>query len=548
MTGDFTRRATLALLAIGILAAAGCGGEGAGDKTGRGRTVVISTGGDADNLFPPTHQHTQAYAVVDLLFEKLADIGPDLVTIGDKGRVPRLAERWEWSADSMSVTFHINPRARWHDGAPVRAGDVRFAFTVYADPKVGSPRRSDVVDVVDSISVQDSLTCTAWFRQRSPERFHMLTYNLKPLPEHLLGKIQPDSMLTSAFAEHPVGNGPFRFVRWDHGQTIEVAAADSFFLGRPSIDRVIWTIVPQNNVAVQRVMTGEADFIERVGADDIRTAATNADVMTTANGANQYGYIVFNLHDGDSNRPHPILANRELRRALTMAIDRRALVANVFDSLGRVSGGPFVRFHWSADSALQQIPFDPEAARKTLDSLGWRAGADGVREKGGRKLAFSVLAPESSAPRKNAAVVLQEQWKQIGVTLNVEALQMQAWSQQTRGRRFDATMFALGADPSPSGARQWWTTRGIAGGTNLGRYTNPIVDKAFDAAVMSSNLDSARAQYKTAYQTLLHDAPAIWLFEPAVFALVNKRLDVGTLRPDAWWSGIPNWRVSGDAR
>jgi peptide/nickel transport system substrate-binding protein len=547
MTGDYKRRAALALLVIGILAAAGCNGSDVVDKTGRGNTVVISSASSPENLFPPSHTGSQAAAVADLIFEKLVDIGPELQTLGDKGRVPRLAERWEWSADSMSVVFHLNPRAKWHDGAPVRAGDVRFALAVFGDKKLASSRGQEILAVVDSISVQDSLTFTAWFRTRTPERFHLFTYNLKPLPEHILGKMRPDSILTSSFAQQPVGNGPFKMARFDHGQQLELAANDSFFLGRPSVDRVIWTFVTTNNVAVQRVMTGEADFIERVSFAEIREAAANADLKTVPAASAQYGYILFNQYDRESNRPHPIFSDRGVRRALTMAIDRRALVANVFDSLGKVALGPFIRSQWSADTTLNQIPFDREGAKKTLDSLGWRVGSDSIREKNGRKLAFSLLTPESSLPRVQSATILQEQWRQIGVKLNVEVTTAPVWQQQTLSRQFEASYMQLGPDPSPTSVRQSWTSAGaVAGsGLNAGRYANATVDKAFATVMTQANLDSARAQYRLAYQTLLDEAAALWIYEVRVYALANTRLDTGTLRPDAWWTSIPSWRVNG---
>jgi peptide/nickel transport system substrate-binding protein len=548
MNGVIPRRVTLALLAIGILAAAGCG-EKVTDKTGRGRTVVISTGGDADILFPPTHVQLQALVVTDLIFDKLADIGHAQSTIGDAGATPKLADRWEWAADSMSVTFHLNPKARWHDGHPVRASDVRFAFNVYTDKALGASTGRDILDAVDSISVSDSLTCTAWFKARTLERFHVLTYNLKPLPEHLIGSIRPESLPTSAFARQPVGNGPFRLVAWERGQRIEVAAVDSFQRGRPAIDRVIWTIVTSNTAATQRVFSGEADFIERIDETEAKTAESSPEVSVMPTGGSSYHFLVFNQKDGATNNPHPILGDREMRRALTAAVDKQAIVANVLGSLGRVSLGPFVRRQWSADTTLTQIAFNRDAAAKTLDSLGWKVGADGIRERNGKKLTINLLTTESSQARKRSAVLLQEQWRQIGVQVNVEVLDNAGMGQRVmQSRQFDAFMHGLTPGPSPSGLRQSWTTAaiGMRGALNFARYSNPRVDAAVDAALKATHVDSAKSHYRLAYQTLVDDAPAIWLLEPIVVAAANRRLDVGTFRPDAWWSSLPAWRLVSD--
>jgi peptide/nickel transport system substrate-binding protein len=296
------------------------------------------------------------------------------------------------------------------------------------------------------------------------------------------------------------------------------------------------------------VFSGEADFIERVDEAEARTADANPDLRVVPAGGSAYHFLVFNLRDGATNNPHPILGERELRRALTRAVDKAAIVSNVLGSLGRVSFGPFVRLQWSADTTLNQIAFDRAAAAKTLDSLGWKVGADGVRARNGRRLAFSVIASSSSDPRKRAATLMQEQWKQIGVSVEVEVLDNAAMGQRVMGRHFDAFMFGLIAGPSPSGIRQSWTTAALSmnNGNNFGRYANPRVDAAIDAATTVTNVDTAKARYRLAYQTLVDDAPAIWLMEPIVLAAANRRLNVGTLRQDAWWSGIPGWRLASD--
>jgi ABC-type transport system substrate-binding protein len=126
------------------------------------------------------------------VFDKLADIGPDQNTIGDAGWTPRLARRWQWGADSMSITFHLDPGARWHDSVAVTATDVAFAFSVYTDSVVASSDGALMATLVDSLVVVDSATFVVWFGQARPERFYSLVYNLTPLPAHLLASVPRD--------------------------------------------------------------------------------------------------------------------------------------------------------------------------------------------------------------------------------------------------------------------------------------------------------------------------------------------------------------------
>src|SRR4051812_45317709 len=125
------------------------GTESPAAKNGGG-TLVISTGGDPDVLVPALVQSTQGAQVVDMIYERLADIGDSLNTLNDKGFTPRLADRWTWSADSLSIAFHLDPKARWHDGVPVRSNDVRFTVVSTKDSTVGSP----IAPVIDRKSTR----------------------------------------------------------------------------------------------------------------------------------------------------------------------------------------------------------------------------------------------------------------------------------------------------------------------------------------------------------------------------------------------------------
>lgn len=532
-------------LVVGMVAAAGCsGGDGS-----RGGTVVIATAQDPDGLFPPTHQTTVSSSITDLLFGRLAERGPDLNTVGDSGFVPRLARRWEWSADSLRVTFHLDPRARWHDGQPVRAADVRFAFLVYTDPVVASRTGGDLKEALDSISVSDSLTCVAWFKGRTPEQFNTLVMSLTPLPEHLLGRIPRDSLGTSSFVRAPVGNGPFTFVRWDARQRVEIAATDAFYRPRPKLDRVIWTIAPQQATTAQQLLAGQADFVEVLTVEDAAEAVKRPELAVMLRGGFEYQFVQFNLFDGPSDRPSPIFADRAMRRALTMALDRTAMVRSRFGSFGRVGLGPFARAFWSADTMIAQIPFDTAGAARTLDSLGWKTGRDGIRARGGRPLTFKLVVPTSSANRNRFAVLIQEQLRRVGVGVELERLDYNAMLERVNTRRFEAAFGGLVPTPSPSGIRQTWTGAAARpGGFNYGRWVNPAFDAQVDSAVTARAVRVAKAHYRAAYQIAVDDAPAIWMFEPPLLTGASKRVRMGTLRPDGWWLGIPDWSIAPDAR
>ncbi len=524
-----------------LLIAAGCGERTDGDKT-----VVIAAGADGDLLFPLLWSESQARVYTELMFDKLADIGDGQNTVGDAGYVPRLATSWRWSPDSLAITFAIDPRARWHDGRPVRATDVRFAYLLFTDSVVRSGPGRDIARVTDSVTVGDSLTATVWYKARAPEQFHSVVYNLVPLPEHLLATIPRDSLRDSEFARRPVGNGPFRFGSWERSVRFELLAFDEFARGRPAIDRVVFTIVSDAAAAARAVFAGDADFVEAISFDDVAEAARHPAVRLVPVRGYEYGFMEFNLRTADGRQPHPLLADGGVRRALTMALDRATLVRSVHDSLARPGLGPFSRSQWTADTTVTQIAFDPAAAERSLDSLGWRKGADGMRARNGRPLTFEVITTPNKV-RVRYAELIQQALARVGVAVTINPLDQGAFRDRLSAHRFDAALFTWRSTPSPSGTRQTWGSRSYQAGSpfNAGGYRNAVFDAHVDSALAARDAAAARAHFRVAYQAAVDDPPAVWLYDPLLVAAANQRLVTGTFRPDAWWQSIASWDVTG---
>jgi peptide/nickel transport system substrate-binding protein len=544
------RRYAAACLALAIAACSGDkrGSNATGDVGG---TVVISLAGEPDFLMQPLISTTASKMVTDQIFAPLAELGPEMNTMGDKGFTPRLARRWSWSADSLSIAFEIDPRARWHDGVPVRAVDVKMGFDLLADTAVHSPQASNVVDV-DSVTVRDSLTAVFWYHARSLDQFFTAAYNVIPLPEHLLRNAKRSDLKSDAFAKAPVGDGPFRFVRWLPTQLVEVAADTAYFLGRPKLDRVFFSFSADPNTAFTRVLAGEADFIEILRGEQIDQVKKAPALQAKPYGGLDYAFLQFNLRDPKRHAaPNALFGDRALRRALAMSLDRVAMVRNVYDTLAAVPFGPAPRSLGIADSNIRQLPYDTTAAKLLLDSLGWRdSNGDGVRERGGVPLRFALAVPSSSRPRQRFAVLIQEQLKRVGVDVTIDQLELNTMVGKLMSRNFDAALMSWHPDPTPSSIRQVWTTTASRekGGLNFGSYESPLFDARIDSATSARSVDQARALYHRAYQTFVDEEPAVLLYEPELVAGASKRIQLVNLRPDAWWADIRDWSIPADQR
>jgi len=536
-------RPSFLFLAVAVLASTGC--ERPGGCTGPNcGTLIDAAVAEPPTLLPPSTEDIVASDIDEQLFLKLADVGMSTNTVGDEDFQPLLAQKWEWDGP-LTLVFHLDPRARWQDGQRVTAADVEFTFDAYTDSAVGSPYRPKLHRIA-SVTQRDSLTTVFRFKEKYPEMFYDAVYHMRILPAHLLRGVPRDQWKTAPFGRQPVGDGPYRFVRWQAAQSIELVADSTFFLGRPGIRRLIWRITPNLQVAVQQVIAGEADVREQlVTPDNVARARAAPQLSIYPFRGSVYTYLGFNLRaSDDTSKPHPIFADRTLRRALSMAVDRASLVKSALGDLGKVPPGPMSELLGIWDPDIRQLPYDSALAARILNGQGWRDhDGDGIRDKDGQPLAFHILVPTSSVLRRQYARLLQEQFHALGVHVEIDELEPSVVNQRAATGKFDTVILSRQNDPSPSsGIAQSWTRAGF-GGSNFGRYYSADFEQLVDRAVTATSRDQARALWRRAMETLNADAPAVFLYALDNVGAVHKRVENVQFRPDSWAALLRTWRI-----
>jgi peptide/nickel transport system substrate-binding protein len=506
-------------------------------------TAVVVSGAEADVLIPPASQSDVGIAINDLLFFKLADVGPELSTVGDTTFVPLLAESWRF-VDPLTLEFMIHSDARWHDGTPVTAADIVFTFDVYRDTLIGSiaaPR----LDRISSVTATDERTAVFRFSQQYPEQFFDAVYHMRIIPEHLLGSTPRDQLASHPFGREPIGTGPFRFERWRAGESIELVADSTFFLGRPGLRRIVWRFASDQPTALTQLLADEADVLNFLGGADNVTRVEEANHLRVVEyPSSVYSYVTFNFHDPeDLSSPHPLFSDREVRRALTMAVDRAAIVQAIFGSHGKVPPGPISPVLWVWDDELQQLPFDSAAARRILAARGWTdSDDDGVLDRDGRPFEFELLVPTSSAARRNASEIIQDQLRRIGVSVQVTGMEFNAFLAQGLTREWDAWFGSYGGEISPASIGEVWSSAAFEA-FNYGRYSNPAFDQRTRDAMNAMDLGTAESLWHEALEMIVNDAPAIWVYAPLMVGGVHARLEDVTMRADQWAADLWKWRV-----
>jgi peptide/nickel transport system substrate-binding protein len=528
-----TRRIRLTISAL--LVTAGCGET----PCPRCDTIVVAATGEPRSLLPPVVVETVGRDISDQIYERLADLTPGAASIDTAAYRPRLASAWE-RIDSVTLRFHLRPGARWQDGEPVTAADVVFSFEAFSDSVIDAQARPTLAGSVTALA-EDSNTVLIKFRRAYAEQLYDATWHVRVIPAHIWKWIARDSWAADTAVSRVIGSGPYRLTRWDRAQSVTLER-DITAGRRAKTGRAIWRFATDPEAALNLVLAGEADLLESVGTPErIARVAADSGLGLVRYPAATYGFLGYQLAPRGPGRS-VALADRGVRRALNMAVDRAAIATLVYGAGTRAPPGPMSQLLWIWDDSVTVLPFDTAAAARAFDEAGWPRGRDGMRRRAGRPLRFDILVPSTSLGRKRLAEALQEQWRQAGVEVAITAVDFPIFLERLGQGGFDSYIGSWLDEPSPRGLAEQWTTAGI-GAINYGHYSNAAFDRRFGEAVEAHDVATARRRWREAMDTLNADAAALFLYAPVNVAAVSRRVEGLTIDPYSWLSGLPSLTV-----
>lgn len=544
-----SRASYRALLFVALTVAAGCrrgpqapaAAPGAATESPRqGGTAVLATNSDLQTV-NELLGNTQLTADVAsrMLFLSLLEEQADF-TDHPPTFSPRLAERYEWSPDHLTLTFHLRPGVVWSDGVPVTADDVRFTFEAQRDPDVAWGF-SDTKEKIRNVEVVDPLTVrfhfsSAYFAQLSDANDGVI------LPRHAWGTLPFKQWRSSGdwFRQHLVVNGPFEVESWSPQQELVLRRNRRYFEpGLPRLDRVVFRVLPDPGSMVTQLLAGSIDYIEQLPPASIERVRSGPRTQILAYPSRQFTAIAWNLRQ-------PLFAEAEVRRALTQAIDRQALIDSIWQGYAQLSCSPLINSVWAHDRTISPWPYDPAAAGQLLAAHGWRdRDGDGVLDKDGRRFSFELTYNAGNRIRADAAVQIQDQLKRIGIEVEPRALDHNEMVAENEAHRFQASIIAWTIDTSLD-ISYAVGTEAIAAGTNYGGYSNPELDHLLEQARQQTDPQQARAFLDRAQRILHRDQPYTFLWEPQRVDGASRRLH--GLAPNAlsayfnlreWWLSEP---------
>ena len=483
------RRAVLTVLAF--LAVLGCS-SGQNRQTAHPPTLTILYDAD-ERVFAP-YWNVEAQFLMFL----------PLVTFGERGEaVGRLARRWEHSSDRRIWTFYLRSDVKWHDGVPVTAHDVKFTIELSAHPDI---LFEDVFHDLESITVSDDTTLTLVYLRPKDMRNDWAVY----YPKHLLEHLDPKEFWEWEFWTHPVGNGPYRYVRHVPKTMVELEANPDFFVGKPKIDRLILKFGGQG---ITELLSGNVDVLTNVNQADLPKL-----------GGDPRFNISYSIWPGAPwlstiywNQQYSAFGDARVRRALTLAIDRRELLRALnLPEVIRLTDVIFTaRQYWSGEVPAL-LPYDTVGAKRLLGEAGWSdSNGDGIRDKEGEPLRFEAVLNAGDLTER-AAILVQSYLRRVGVAMELRPLENRVWRGKLNSGDYDAAFAPLWN--AIDGHLQWLGDKARFG------YDNPAVAELLASVKETADQDEIDAIYREIMPIIRADLPMTILFPQVQTYVVDRRL------------------------
>jgi len=452
--------------------------------------------------------------------------------------VPGLAERYEVSADGRDVRLTLRPDAVWEDGSPVTARDAVFTIRKILDPAVPSPLFKPVFEGLASVEPLDSRSFVAKFRE--PYAYHAMAFVLPLLPE----KRYAGKNFTRARENRaPLSNGPYRLVSWKAQDAIVLERNPRYFGPPGHFDRVVFRILPENSVAYRALVEGDLD--ETLIEESLKERAARdpefARCCRLVEFYNlDYNYIALN------NRA-PFFSDARVRRAVTMLLDRPAIVRGLFRGSARIISGPWAPDSPAYDASIRPLPFDPSAAARLLSEAGWRdSNGNGTLDRGGKEFEFELLVSAGSNVGRQIDEMLAAELSRVGVKATVRPLEWATFVERIDAGDFEAASLAASAsDPNPDPFPYWHSSQWPPRGLNSGYYRNPDADRLMEEARREMREGERIKIYHRLHAIFRDDAPAVFVtnasakyaFRRDVAGLVTSPIGFAGIWPGpvGWW-------------
>ncbi len=459
----------------------------------QGGTFVTLGHEVVDTLSPDNEGSTVGWATIVQMFDALYVVNENFEL------EPVLAKSVEPSADGKMYTFKLNTGIKFHNGDEFSSADVKYTYDWIRNPKNAS-LRAGAFELVSTVEAPDPATVVVTLAAADVTfMVNVATTMIYPAKYH--AKIGED-----AFKGKPVGTGPFKLKEWIPAQSTTLDANPDYFRGRPNFDEWRVDVVPEAAGRMAALESGQADnSIWSLSAEDNTTLKESGNFTI-------YETLSTGLNHFPMNNRHPALAEKAVRQALLYGLDRQSFVDDVYLGQGQIANSnlsPALEKYYNPD--VKTYDYNPDTAKKLLDAAGWIPGSDGIRAKGGNRLAFTLWIIQGDTQRRPEAELAQQWWKDIGAEVKLQE------SNSVLGGlvddNYDAGLFnwTYGGNNGDPDSRDTLTTKGA---NNFSHFSNAELDDLLTRGISEQDETKRIAMYKRVQEIVAEEVPFMFLLFP----------------------------------
>lgn len=474
-----------------------------------GDTFIEASIGDASTLLPVLASDSASSSINSLVYNGLIRYDKNLVLEGE------LAESWEISEDKLTMVFHLRKGVKWHDGKEFTSADVKFTYDLYVDPQTPTAY-AESFRQVKVVETPDDYTFIAHYDK--PYAPALLSWAMAIHPKHLL---EGQDITKSPLARSPVGTGPYRFVEWIGGEKIVLESNPDYFEGQPYIKRIVYRIIPDLSTQFLELQTGSLDFMGLSPLQYDRQTDTPAFRRLYR----KYRYLNFGYSYLGYNLRRPFFQDKRVRQALSFAINKQEIIDGVLLGYGRVATGPYKPDTWVYNPDVPRYDYDPDKARRLLDEAGWiDSDQDGVRDKDGKPLAFTIITNQGNDLRSKTGEIIQRRFKEVGVDVKLRIIEWATFLKEfINPGNFDATILAWSGRPEPDQYNIWHSSKTGPQELNFIGFKNAEVDELLEKGRRVFDQRERKKYYDRFQQILAEEQPYTFLYVGEALPAVSKR-------------------------
>jgi len=462
------------------------------------QTLHLSLSSLPSRINPILATDSSSSAIAEWVFSSLLNYDMNGNIVGD------MASKFYFE-DDTTLIIEIKEGITWHDGKPFSAKDVKFTYDLINSKRVVTPYK-DEFRAVESVEILDPLKLRIKYKHPYYKALHV--WMMGVLPYHLL-KDEKD-LMTSNFNRHPIGTGAYRLESFEIGKDIILKAYKDYYLGAPKIETVLYKIVSDPNAQFLMLRSNRLDIagLSALQLERQLDNQFNKNYSTEELVSHAYAYVGFNLK-------REIFKDKRVRRAITLAVNRKELSDILFFGHAEVCEGPFLPGTFAYNKDVK-TPYDQVLAKKLLLEAGYS------KEK---PFEFELVTSSNNPVRGYAAQIIQHQLEKVGIKMQIRVMEWQAFLNTVIfPGKFDAMLLGWGLSLMPDPYSIWHSDNDKPGGFNLVGYKNEEVDTLIKKSQSEVDHVKLAKMYKRIYELIVKDYPYMFLFIPQDIYAISKKI------------------------